>query len=167
MSQEAAKLDRFMLHLREYVLDAPEGSQGPSCARPGCSAHVTYRCGHRSVRRYCSYRCQQADTLKRHLEIPLISIPSPQPPGSSREFQSHSTPADKAKMESNRAAVLALMLDGRERSLRMIRAECGFDPETEISARLRELRRPEYGGYEVKCWRFPDGVYRYQLAVPE
>jgi len=154
MSQEAAKLDRFMLHLREYVLDAPEGSQGPSCARPGCSAHVTYRCGHQSVKRYCSAACHDLDAhedVRRQIG----------------EFQSHSAPADKAKMESNRAAVLALMLDGRERSLRMIRAECGFDPETEISARLRELRRPEYGGYEVKCWRFPDGVYRYQLAVPE
>ena len=43
MSQEAAKLDRFMLHLREYVSDAPKGSQAPSCARPGCSEHVTYR----------------------------------------------------------------------------------------------------------------------------
>jgi len=154
MSQEAAKLDRFMLHLREYVLDAPEGSQGPSCARPGCSEHVTYRCGHQSVKRFCSYRCQQADAVERHLQMSL-------------SFQSYSTPADKAKMASNRAAVLALMLDGKPRSLRMIRAECGFDPETEISARLRDLRRPEYGGYEVRCWRGQTGVYLYQLAVPE
>jgi len=85
-------------------------------------------------------------------------------------FQAPSLPftkADRAKMASNRAAVLKLMLDGRARTLRQIRAECEFDPETEVSARLRDLRKPEYGGYEVKCWRGGSDVYLYQMAVPK
>ena len=157
MSQDAMQAFRMAAAIArdvKSILGHPEGSQAPSCARPGCSEHVTYRCGHQSVKRYCSAACHDLDAHG-HLTLP---------PG---EFQAYSTPADKAKMASNRAAVLSLMLDGKSRSLRMIRAECGFDPETEVSARLRELRRPEYGGYEVKCWREPNRVYLYQLGAPE
>jgi len=150
MSQESTQSKLWEESMAAACRVVSGALQAPSCSRPGCSEHVTYRCGHQSVKRYCSAACHDQDERR-----------------AAGEFQSHSTPADKAKLASNRAAVLALMLDGRARSLRVIRSECGFDPEAEISARLRELRRPEYGGYEVKCWREPSGVYLYQLGAPE
>ena len=37
------------------------------------------------------------------------------------------------------------------------------DPQPSISARLREFRLAEYGGYEVSKRRLSSGVYEYRL----
>lgn len=65
---------------------------------------------------------------------------------------------------STRRRVRAVMADGRWRSgYELARIVGGAD--SAVTARLRDLRKAKYGGHEVRCDRFPDGVYRYRLVL--
>lgn len=68
-----------------------------------------------------------------------------------------------------RKAILWLMMDGQRRSILEIQNALGT--RKEIGARIRELRRPEYGAWAFTDARSegpdPDGVYRYQLRGPK
>ncbi len=59
------------------------------------------------------------------------------------------------------------MRDGRWRTLQEI-ADVTGDPQASISAQLRHLRKPRFGGYTVEKRRrgLPEhGLYEYQLVV--
>lgn len=64
-----------------------------------------------------------------------------------------------------RTAILWLLMDGGRYSIKEIQQKLGT--EKEIGARIRELRRPEYGGWAISDSRSEgadsDGVYRYEL----
>jgi len=61
--------------------------------------------------------------------------------------------------------VFALMSDGVFRSLAGIAHATGF-PEASISARLRDFRRPKFGGYTVERRRGGfGGSHEYRLLV--
>lgn len=67
--------------------------------------------------------------------------------------------------------ILGLMLDGKRRSKAEIREALGLGPDVEITARLRDLRKPENGAWSIPDARAEgpdsDGVFRYQLKPPK
>jgi len=77
------------------------------------------------------------------------------------------TEKDKPRLNTQREDVRRLMLDGEFRTLADIEAATGH-PQASISARLRDLRRPEYGGYTVNRIHKAEacGTWYYQVIEP-
>lgn len=74
---------------------------------------------------------------------------------------------DQKRLTLQHCRVLALMRDGQWRSLGEIRAVTG-DPEASVSARLRDLRKPKFGGHTVNRKFICKGLWVYQvIARPE
>ena len=55
---------------------------------------------------------------------------------------------DSARLGEQMMAVLSVMADGKWRTLAAIASETNA-PEASVSARLRDLRKPRFGGYTV------------------
>lgn len=80
---------------------------------------------------------------------------------------------DRIRLREQLDRVYTLMLDGKSRTLKRI-SELTGDPEPSVSARLRDLRKPKFGGHTVireqvkdENGKNIDGLYAYQLVVPE
>lgn len=69
---------------------------------------------------------------------------------------------DGVRLSRQFERVRDLMLDGKWRTLREISVLLGF-PEASVSARLRDLRKPEFGGFHVEHERISGGLWRYRL----
>ena len=63
---------------------------------------------------------------------------------------------DRDRLNGQQRRVRDAMIDGRWRTLSEIAAVTG-DPEASISARLRALRKPEFGAYTMTGRRRGDG----------
>lgn len=74
-------------------------------------------------------------------------------------------PDEALRLGAQAASVYNLMLDGQWRSLRDISTATGF-PEASISARLRDLRKPEFGGCQVERKNLGGGLWEYRLSTP-
>lgn len=89
------------------------------------------------------------------------------PPPSDRYGCTFVRDFDFARLNAQQSRVFNLMRDGKFRTLAEIHAETG-DPEASVSARLRDLRRPEFGGLTVDRQRQTDGggtwLYRVDPA---
>lgn len=72
---------------------------------------------------------------------------------------------DEARLTSQFDRVLALMRDGRPRTLHQIHCAVGGS-EAAISARLRDLRKARFGGYRVVRERQRNGLHTYQVLPP-
>jgi hypothetical protein len=73
---------------------------------------------------------------------------------------------DAPRLSTLLGAVLGLMVDGRWRTLAEIHRALGRGSEASISARLRDLRKPKFGGYLVHRRRRGEataGVHEYRL----
>lgn len=57
-----------------------------------------------------------------------------------------------------------LMADGKFRTLQEISSATG-DPEASVSARLRDLRKPQFGGHKVDRVKLPNGKFEYRVSV--
>ena len=73
---------------------------------------------------------------------------------------------DSARLGDQMLAVLSVMSDGKWRTLADIASETNA-PEASVSARLRDLRKPRFGGYTVNREYIRRGLYQYQLVVQE
>lgn len=71
---------------------------------------------------------------------------------------------DRVRLNAQQQRIYDLMKDGRARSLREIAAVTG-DPESSISARLRDFRKPKFGGFEVEREYVTHGIHTYRLVV--
>jgi biotin operon repressor len=71
---------------------------------------------------------------------------------------------DKDRLRSLLGRVFQLMADGKWRTLAEIRERTGGS-EASVSARIRDLRKPKFGGYLVEHRRKAGGVWEYQLRV--
>lgn len=72
---------------------------------------------------------------------------------------------DHDRLARQLGRVYSLMIDGRWRTLDEIARELD-DPPASISARLRDLRKPKFGGYEVERRRRGieiKGLHEYRL----
>ncbi len=74
------------------------------------------------------------------------------------------TPDDRGRLRVQLNMVRALMSDGIWRTLAEIETLTGY-PQASISARLRDLRKRKFGGYEVKRRR--KGRAQFEYAVGE
>ena len=73
---------------------------------------------------------------------------------------------DHARLGRQLRAVRDLMLDGKWRTLSDI--EWALTPAANaasVSARLRDLRKPQYGGYTVDRRYVERGIWAYRLIV--
>ena len=72
---------------------------------------------------------------------------------------------DRDRLVGQLDRVRALMLDGMWRDLASIRADVGGS-EAGISARLRDLRKGSFGGYQVERRRVHGGLFEYRVLPP-
>ena len=74
---------------------------------------------------------------------------------------------DGPRLNAQMRRVYNAMADGCWRTLREISDETE-DPEASVSARLRDFRKSQFGGYEVKRRRRADaGTWEYRLVMTE
>lgn len=71
---------------------------------------------------------------------------------------------DGARLASLGARVRECMADGAWRTLREIANHTGA-PEASVSARLRDLRKPSFGGHTVRRKYLAHGLWVYSLEV--
>lgn len=67
---------------------------------------------------------------------------------------------DNPRLGEQMVVIRDLMLDGQWRTLAAIEAITGY-PQASISAQLRHLRKPWFGGYFVGKKRITDGTWAY------
>ena len=77
----------------------------------------------------------------------------------------YSEELDGVRLTSQLARVRAMMADGKWHTLKEI-AYCAMGSEAGISARLRDLRKPRFGGYVVERQRIGRGLWAYRVTPP-
>lgn len=71
---------------------------------------------------------------------------------------------DGSRLAGQRARVLAFMRGGKWHTLAEIALHTR-DPESSVSARLRDLRKDKFGGHQVEREYVQQGLWRYRLVV--
>ena len=74
------------------------------------------------------------------------------------------TPDDFPRLNRQLRVVYEVMRDGYWHSLKSLARETG-EPEASISARLRDLRKPKFGGFTVVRENQGNGFYLYMLVA--
>jgi len=69
---------------------------------------------------------------------------------------------DNPRLTGQLLRIWGVVKSGRWKTLAEISAKTG-DPEASISAQLRHLRKPRFGGYEVEREMVKEGLYRYRV----
>lgn len=73
---------------------------------------------------------------------------------------------DRARLTGQLARVLACMSDGKWRTLDEIAAWTGDSSVASVSSRVRDLRKPKFGGHAVERRRVGEtGLFQYRLAA--
>ena len=73
---------------------------------------------------------------------------------------------DKVRLNAQTRRVFDVMRDGQWHTLRGVALATG-DPEASVSARLRDLRKPKFGGFTVERRRHAtSGTFQYRLLPP-
>lgn len=70
---------------------------------------------------------------------------------------------DSTRLTKQYLQVFALMCDGQWRTLEDIATWVGASTQS-VSARLRDMRKPRFGGHTVERERIEGGLYRYRLT---
>lgn len=97
---------------------------------------------------------------------PVIEQDQLQFPPADHDGGTYRPDADRLRLNAQGQRVLDLMSDGRWRTLAEI-ADATGDPQPSVSARLRDLRKPKFGGFTIeRRQRDPDlpGLHEYRLA---
>ena len=81
-----------------------------------------------------------------------------------RDGATYNHQRDGIRLHKQHNRVLAFMRDGLWHSLRDI-SEATGDPEASVSARLRDLRKPRFGGFSIDRRYVARGLYEYRLLV--
>jgi hypothetical protein len=71
---------------------------------------------------------------------------------------------DHDRLQGQSKRIFDLMKDGVWRTLRMIAEQTG-DPESSVSARLRDLRKTRFGGHTVLRATLTAGVFKYRVIL--
>lgn len=69
---------------------------------------------------------------------------------------------DNARLTGQLLRIWQAVIDGRWYTLKDIAIQTG-DPEPSISAQLRHLRKPRFGGYIVEREYVANGLYKYRV----
>lgn len=89
------------------------------------------------------------------------------PSGPSFDGKTYVPVLDRSRLARQILRVSSLMVDGSWRTLQEIAVSTG-DPESSVSARLRDLRKPRFGGHTVSRRRRGEadkGLFEYRLTV--
>jgi hypothetical protein len=83
-----------------------------------------------------------------------------------RDFdgQTYEPKRDKVRLNRQLDKVKELMLDGKWRCLRQIESAVG-GTEASVSARLRDLRKPKFGGFTVEREYRGKGLFVYRMRT--
>lgn len=71
---------------------------------------------------------------------------------------------DHARLTNQHVRIRDFMLDGRWRTLKAIADALGY-PEASVSAQLRHLRKPRFGGYTVERRHVSQGLFEYRVVL--
>jgi hypothetical protein len=82
----------------------------------------------------------------------------------SRDGETFDAKRDGARLNRQMQTIYEFMADGRWHTLFQIAERTGC-PEQSISARLRDLRKSKFGGYEVQRAYIANGVWQYRLIT--
>tara|TARA_R100001594_G_scaffold150445_1_gene211669 strand:+ start:756 stop:1046 length:291 start_codon:yes stop_codon:yes gene_type:complete len=77
----------------------------------------------------------------------------------------YDTEKDEVRLTTLFDKVLELMLDGHWRTLNEIAFQVGGQVQS-VSARLRDARKPKFGGYQVERKRVGGGLWIYRILDP-
>jgi len=73
---------------------------------------------------------------------------------------------DNARLTGQLLRIWDVVCDEKWRTLREI-ANLTGDPEASISAQLRHLRKPRFGGHTVERQHIEGGLYKYRLLISD
>lgn len=71
---------------------------------------------------------------------------------------------DGVRLNKQQARVRNVMSDGQWRTLAQLSNLTG-DPQASVSARLRDLRKPRFGGYRVQRQYLGNGLWQYRIGA--
>lgn len=71
---------------------------------------------------------------------------------------------DRKRLEGQLERVRKVMLDRRWHTIPELAKLVGGS-EAGVSARLRDLRKPKFGGHEIERERVAGGLFRYRMAL--
>ena len=84
-----------------------------------------------------------------------------------RDGETFDPGTDTIRLNDQMRRVADVMGDSKWRSLAEI-AEVTGDPEASVSARLRDFRKPRFGGFAVlRRRREGAGLWEYRLTIPD
>ncbi len=104
----------------------------------------------------------QGDPERCH--APLDPAPYGSPPDPVFDGETYEPERDAARLGSQLQAVRELMEDGEWRTLYNLAKAVGGS-EAGVSARLRDLRKPRFGGHTIERRYIATGIWSYRLHV--
>jgi len=81
-----------------------------------------------------------------------------------RNGETYNEKRDRKRLDGQAADVFSYMQHGEWRTLADIAAATGH-PEASVSARLRDLRRKQFGGYTVERRYIANGLWQYRVTA--
>lgn len=100
------------------------------------------------------------------LAIPDLALPpEPEAPHVDPDFDgvTYDPALDHERLTRQLGRVWSVLSDGNWWTLREISAGSAA-PEASVSARLRDLRKPKFGGYEIESRRNEGGTWEYRMV---
>jgi hypothetical protein len=85
------------------------------------------------------------------------------PPPSDRFGSTYDAKRDFDRLNTQQADVWAVFKDGEWHTLRSLSERTGH-PEASISARIRDFRKPRFGGHTVEREYVERGLFRYRVV---
>jgi hypothetical protein len=73
---------------------------------------------------------------------------------------------DDVRLTGQLLRIWNVVIDSRWHTLKEISEKTG-DPEASVSAQLRHLRKPRFGGYTVEREYINNGLYKYRVLPKE
>ncbi len=118
---------------------------------------------------YCpTHRTNEARNevmFRKRAQLSFLPEPAPQFKG-----KTYDPAKDENRLRKQLGRVWEVMSDGEWYTLAQLKLRChvlkadgGWDSETGISARIRDLRDPEFGGYNTESRRVHKGLWEYRL----
>lgn len=98
------------------------------------------------------------EVVKAKAALPPFPLPN-------HDGETYERRKDKARLNAQTYRVWHLMSDQQWRTLREIARATG-DPEASVSARLRDLRKEKFGGFDVQRQRRTEGTFEYRMMPP-
>ena len=92
-------------------------------------------------------------------------LPPFQSPGTGPDHdgETYEREQDHVRLNAQTLGVWQYAKSGRWMTLRELSRETGY-PEASVSARLRDLRKPQFGGHTVERRRVDGGLFEYRLV---